>query len=75
MLTKTYTDTNDNTALYMERWETIYAGKNFDEKYLQSIKEELIKDGYKVVHVVTGKQKEEEKPKEKKKRGRQKKNV
>ena len=48
------TDENDKVAEYKERWETIYVEKGFNKEVLNTFKEELIKDGYKVIHVVGG---------------------
>lgn len=69
-MNKTYVDANEKKATYEEKWEAIYADREFDKQYLQDIKNELIKDGYKVVHVVTGEQEETAAPKRKRRRSR-----
>lgn len=77
MANKTFYDKGKKVADYNIRWETIYADIDFDKERLEEIKKELVNDGYRVVHIITGTPKEskevvkEEKPK--KKRGRKKK--
>lgn len=43
-------------ATYNERWETIYAAKDMSDQELAEFKASLIADGYKVLHVVKGKE-------------------
>lgn len=45
-------DKKGKIAEYNERWETIYVEPKFNKKELEDFKEELKKDGYKIIHVV-----------------------
>lgn len=50
----TFTDSNKNIAEYHERWETIYVDAEFNKNKLDKIKDDLNKEGKKVVHVIMG---------------------
>ena len=72
MSNRLFYDENEHVAEYSAKWESIYADKEFNAEMLESIRADLIRDGYKVVHVVTGNSMAKPEP-VKKKRGRKKK--
>lgn len=50
-------DKKGKIAEYIERWETVYVDSKFNKKELEKFLDELKKDGYKIVHVVGGENK------------------
>lgn len=50
-------DKKGKAAEYNERWETVYVDSKFNKKDLEKFLDELKKDGYKIVHVVGGEDK------------------
>lgn len=52
MKTKTKIKSKNKKAEYSIRWETIYANNDTTDDELDKFKEQIEKEGYKVLHVV-----------------------
>lgn len=52
MKTKTKIKSKNKKAEYSVRWETIYANSDITDDELDKFKEQIEKEGYKVLHIV-----------------------